>query len=379
MSWNENHIKTLEIQNFKSIKQLQIDCNRINLFVGKPNVGKSNILEALSLFAVQYMYAHNKKKLEPILNLLIRKRKIKNLFYDQNKSEKIVVRSDKFTNLIGYGSKNFHFLNCKNTFENIKFDDFYEDVFSRENEQIIQIKPEEAYGAINRFISTQKNVSVINDSYNTNVKPYFYNFKNVFRRLVEKKSEEFNVKIRSGGSDFLWPPRGGNLISIIENHKELRKTISGFFKPYNLEFLIDSTNNTIQIQKNKDGLVYKIPFELIAETLQRMIFYMAAIMSNTNSTLIFEEPETQAYPPYLKLLSDKIMESATNQFFIATHNPYILNSLLENDKNNEVNLFLVDYEDHQTTIQLIKEEEKREMLSHGIDIFFNERWFQQGA
>jgi len=62
-----------------------------------------------------------------------------------------------------------------------------------------------------------------------------------------------------------------------------------------------------------------------------------------------------------------LLESETNQFFLATHNPYILNTLLENDKNNEVNLFLVDYKDHQTTVQLIEEE----------DIFFNERWFQQ--
>ncbi len=46
-------ITNIEIKNFKSIRGQTIDgCKRINVFIGYPNVGKSNILEALSLFAV---------------------------------------------------------------------------------------------------------------------------------------------------------------------------------------------------------------------------------------------------------------------------------------------------------------------------------------
>jgi len=41
----ENQIRNLEIQNFKSIKYLQLDCKQVNIFIGEPNVGKSNILE----------------------------------------------------------------------------------------------------------------------------------------------------------------------------------------------------------------------------------------------------------------------------------------------------------------------------------------------
>ena len=37
-------IRTLEIKNFKSIKELRLDCRRINIFIGEPNTGKSNIL-----------------------------------------------------------------------------------------------------------------------------------------------------------------------------------------------------------------------------------------------------------------------------------------------------------------------------------------------
>jgi AAA15 family ATPase/GTPase len=44
-------ITKLSIANFKSIRQLNIDCKKINLFIGEPNTGKSNILEALALLS----------------------------------------------------------------------------------------------------------------------------------------------------------------------------------------------------------------------------------------------------------------------------------------------------------------------------------------
>lgn len=40
-------ISRLTIQSFKSIKELNIPCRRVNLFIGPPNTGKSNLLEAL--------------------------------------------------------------------------------------------------------------------------------------------------------------------------------------------------------------------------------------------------------------------------------------------------------------------------------------------
>ncbi|MBK7937047.1 MAG: AAA family ATPase [Lewinellaceae bacterium] len=47
-------IKNLHIKNFKSVRDLSLDCDRINIFIGKPNAGKSNILEAISLLGAGY-------------------------------------------------------------------------------------------------------------------------------------------------------------------------------------------------------------------------------------------------------------------------------------------------------------------------------------
>ena len=52
-------ISTLEIRNFKSIKQLKLDCKRINILIGEPNTGKSNILEALGIFSFGCYYSYS--------------------------------------------------------------------------------------------------------------------------------------------------------------------------------------------------------------------------------------------------------------------------------------------------------------------------------
>ena len=50
------NIKYVEISNFKSIRHLKLEeCRRINLLIGYPNVGKSNIIEALGLFSSPFL------------------------------------------------------------------------------------------------------------------------------------------------------------------------------------------------------------------------------------------------------------------------------------------------------------------------------------
>jgi AAA15 family ATPase/GTPase len=44
-------ITKLSISNFKSVRKLDIDCKKVNLFIGEPNTGKSNILEAMALMS----------------------------------------------------------------------------------------------------------------------------------------------------------------------------------------------------------------------------------------------------------------------------------------------------------------------------------------
>lgn len=58
-------VQNIHIENFKSAKDVRLtDCKRINLLIGRPNVGKSNLLEALSLFCLPFLKYLKKKDLQ---------------------------------------------------------------------------------------------------------------------------------------------------------------------------------------------------------------------------------------------------------------------------------------------------------------------------
>ena len=65
-----SNIKSVTIKNFKSAKSVTLsDCRRINVLIGRPNVGKSNILEALALFDVPYMVNSANKSLKSLVRI----------------------------------------------------------------------------------------------------------------------------------------------------------------------------------------------------------------------------------------------------------------------------------------------------------------------
>ena len=63
-------IQNIQIKNFKSAKNVRFeDCKRINLLIGKPNVGKSNLLEALSIFCLPFLKYLKKKDLQQFVRV----------------------------------------------------------------------------------------------------------------------------------------------------------------------------------------------------------------------------------------------------------------------------------------------------------------------
>ncbi|MDQ6762144.1 MAG: ATP-binding protein [Bacteroidota bacterium] len=112
----------------------------------------------------------------------------------------------------------------------------------------------------------------------------------------------------------------------------------------------------------------------MADTLQRIIFYKAAITSNNNSILLFEEPEAHAFPPYMTHLTQEMIYKKDNQYFVATHSPFILNDLLENGRE-ELSVFIVYYENRETKVRQLTQEELHDVLQDGIDLFTNSESF----
>ncbi len=170
-------------------------------------------------------------------------------------------------------------------------------------------------------------------------------------------------------ADFLLPPSGENLFTILRTHKNLRDEASQIFDPFKLKLVYRLQEDKIEIMKQQEDIIITYPYSLASDTLQRIIFYAIAIDSNNDSILVFEEPESHTFPYYTKFLGEKIAFDEANQYFIATHNPYLLLAILEKAKKNSVNVFITYFKDYQTKIKCLDDKQIAELMNY--DPFFN--------
>nr|GFB75293.1 hypothetical protein [Tanacetum cinerariifolium] len=184
----QNAITTLRIQNFKSIKDVTMQPRRVNIIIGEPNVGKSNILEALSLLG--------------------------GMVYEQE---------ERFMG-------NF-------------------------------IRPSTSALSVRLYL---------------------------FRKYNDYK--------RSIGGKFLEPPFGKNILDIIRGSTNLSEEIAALLKQTGHRMLVRVAEKSLEVMQEINNISYTYPYSSIADTLQRLIFYLAAIESNDDAVLLFEEPEAHSYP-----------------------------------------------------------------------------------
>lgn len=361
-------LNDIEIKNFKSIKHIKTDCKRVNVFIGKPNVGKSNILEALSLLAPHYS-----QNMDKFLSEFIRYEEISNLFYDEEVQHTIEIKTNKVRAYLRYHSNNI------NQADLIVGQGKWMDTILEHTGSIASIynyfQENKVQENLLDVIGLPLLVSpfYINILPNGNIQP---------ERLEVFASKNFNpikkyhfnnrIPISNKFPYFLLPPYGENLFTIIDHDKDLRKEIAEIFAEYGLRFVAHKRESKFEIEKSTDEYyVTKYHYSSIADTFQRLIFYYAAIDSNKNSVLILEEPEVHSFPPYTKDLSERIIASEDNQFFITTHSPYLLQNLISSLDSSELNVFITYFENYETKIKRLTSEDLRKASEFSVDLFYN--------
>ncbi len=363
----QNAITTLRIQNFKSIKDVTMQPRRVNIIIGEPNVGKSNILEALSLLGGIFF----DKAEGRFMDGQLRYETVRNLFYDNDWAQEITVTGE------GVGTTRLR-----------KKEEGVEVIFKND--------------VIKRHLAAAMRDDVEHGSEyreESNVAVDFERSRQFHKVLkadgqtslyeADKSLPSFQVKKyafykqtshgKSYYESFLRPPHGDNLLEVIRAAPSaFKKEIGAFFTPFGLNLALRPEE--LEVQKNVEGVITAIPYALVADTLQRLIFYLAAIESNTDSVLLFEEPEAHSFPQYVLHLAQNIVESSSNQFFIVTHSPYLITEILEEmlldeELKPELAMFAAYYEDYQTKVNQLTDEDIYNVRRDGLDVFFNMRRF----
>jgi len=318
-------ITKLSISNFKSVHQLDIKCKKVNLFIGEPNTGKSNILEALALLSWC-----GRSGQEPLSDY-VRFDLMQYIFYDglvDDQSVKIRISTEEIDPTGIRVTFNTNLYEFRKWEGNRPF---------RKLDKLGHYK-----GSIASFGHTR------------DIK--FFRFKNLSKYDVEEPGS-------------LKPPSGTNLFSVVFGSETLRETMKEFYHKYGLKVVMRQHEGVFELQKEVNGLVFNYPYTLTSDTLRRIIFYTLAIASNKDSILVFEEPESNAFPYYTKYLGERIALDQTNQFFIATHNPYLLSAIIEKARKEDVQVFITYFKDFQTRVKPLTGNQLSELME--ADPFFN--------
>ena len=200
----ENILNNIQISNFKSIKKLDLnECSRINIFIGRPNVGKSNILEAIGVLGLSHVKFNADKK----INNFIRIENGSELFFDGNINMTITIHTNILNAEISY-EPNITFNRKPTMPRQGVFHDFGLHVnFTNKNE---------SFGCY--LIDEDLNLIDLEGNGNS--------------LIVKKYSFVPNVKYKQVIAPFLIPPFGINLLNSIEINENLKSGLILLFKEY---------------------------------------------------------------------------------------------------------------------------------------------------
>jgi AAA15 family ATPase/GTPase len=328
-------VHRLYVRGFKSINQLDLPCRRVNVFIGAPNTGKSNILEAIGvLSSIGHRQGGG-------LGSFVRMQSMVDLFRNKLAKNPIQIGFDVVINNtnsdaglgISYESGLYRFhLETGNPRQNADLD------------------------------------LDANGNFRSGIAPY-WDLLAVFKFYRFGDHDQFTPTPH----DYLEPPSGRNLLSVLTTNESLRDVVAQMAANVGLKLILKESENKIELQKEfQNNVAASFPLRFTSESLQRTIFAYAVIYSNTNSVITLEEPEAHAFPYHTKSLAETIgLDKRGNQYFIATHNPYLLTSIIEKTPKDDLVVAVTSLAGSDTRITTLDKDQLANLFEAGSDAFFN--------
>lgn len=306
-------IKDFEIENFRGIQALKLEgFSNVNIFVGKPNTGKTSILEA-----IHFYLSWNPDgffSVSTSRGLMGSEEIFEGFFYKYNTDENIIFKA-------------------KNNEMNISFNQSQK--FNIDNK---------GYQVTGLIFEGDNNTMEIN-----RINP------NQFEAKLKNPNNNPTSKI----AEFIpCTPniRYENLVKNLETMiliREKRKKLSEICRKFSKDIEdIRLVRNKIMVEKK--NLSRDIDLRLMGNGFQSYISIFSSILFEPQYILI-DEIENGLHFESIDLLLEAILEASNNvQFFITTHNEELLkhlSALLENKDKESVTVFNV-YIDKDSNIQV---------------------------
>ncbi len=311
----------VSIPNFKSLRGLEFSPRRVNVFIGDANTGKSNILEALAVFS-EGVYEDDQTFKE-----VLRFKTVSDLFYDRDLSQPARVVADG----VDWSLKR----------EPPQFTATYMGPPGKDGVKLTVTPAGQIQGA-NRPVPRTR----------------FYRFQTLANF----------TDMRLGG---LRAPYGTNLAVLLETNKQLRNLVEAMFQQRGFRLVINSDTYELMMAKEQEGRLFLFSYPTISETLRRMVFFMAILDTNENAILLLDEPETNTYPLDTAYVAERIALDESNQYFLSTHNPYILGSVVGKTPVQDLAVFVTTMEGYRTCIKRVPDDKLPLLLDYGQDAFLN--------
>lgn len=344
-------LTSFKIRNFKFCESLDLEnLKKINIFIGKPNTGKTSILEALSLFL-----AKNPQMLISILDersMIGDDACFESLFFDCVPDKTIDLKSN--TDLLSI-SPNFQrkrLVVSESNSSDIGFSYMVNDlVFSFNKKPYSNI----TFSQINEN-KIEYSVSVIENNYE--------NLMNVLwdvEFIAGLRNREYFKKFLNNLS---------KILTDTNKAQELQKNVGKF--TINIEDLKFVAGNKILIQQKQ--LKHAMDFRLLGQGFQFYIFVLVAILSGKKYILI-DEIENGLHFESIDLLLESILNSPKDaQFFITTHNKEILQRLAskigeKNKKTDSIAIFNI-YHNKKQKLEAVQYSQENfiHAMSYGNEI-----------
>lgn len=358
---NKHFLEKLEIINYKSIKNTEIDFKPVNILIGANGVGKSNLLSLFELLNNIY-----NKNLTGFVSKNGGSEKF--LHFGRKVSENIFIKTEFHSNqykLTLHPAENDSFkISDRMCY---KWDNFWEseihDVEYQEYEHWINVSnylnesrlKEEAIPAKNKY------AKYIEEALNSWKKFHFHDTSKSARikqscNIIDKKELKYD---------------GGNLAAFLYNLKqnypeyyiEIVETIK-LIAPYFNDFVLepDANGNLLLLWKEQGNDLLFNANQLSDGTIRFMCFAALLLQPNLPSLIIIDEPELGLHPYALSVLANLIYKASDRKaanhtrLLVATQSVTLINNFTIDD------VIIVDKKDGQSTFERKDEKDFEQWL-----------------